>query len=140
VAGLPLRYIVPSTIEPELDEVAGLTGFWRTLGKSRKWATTDDLLYFWKPDPSVELGPPTTSAVMAALSAAGVLYSIDAFAAAFVNRGAIKATLLTVEGNLLVTGTITGQGGLTGAAGLSFETHKHGGVAVGVANSGGPVP
>ena len=99
VKRLPLRYIVPATVEPEIDEMAGLQGFWRTLGAGRKWATPDDLLYFWKPDPTVELGPPTISPVTAAMSAAGVLYSIDAFAAAFVNRGAIKATLLTVEGN-----------------------------------------
>ncbi len=99
VKGLPLRYIVPSTIEPELDEVQGLTGFWRSLGTSRKFYTTDNLIYFWHPDPTVELGPPTVSPVGAALSAAGVLYNVDAFAAAFVNRGAIKATLLTVEGN-----------------------------------------
>jgi len=52
----------------------------------------------------------------------------------------VTTPLLTVEGNLLVTGTITGQGGLIGASGLSFETHKHGGVAAGAATSGGPVP
>ncbi len=99
VKGLPLRYIVPSTIEPKIDETQGLLGFWRTLGTSRKFYTTDNLIYFWHPDPTVELGPPTVSPVGAALSAAGVLYNVDAFAAAFINRGAIKATLLTVEGN-----------------------------------------
>lgn len=99
VKAFPLRYIVPSTIEPELDETAGLLGFWRTLGTSRNFYTPDNLIYFWHPDPTVELGPPTVSPVGAALSAAGVLYNVDAFAAAFINRGAIKATLLTVEGN-----------------------------------------
>jgi len=99
VKGLPLRYIVPSTIEPVITETAGLTGFWRTPGATRKWATTDDVVYLWKPDPYVEIGPPQSSPVMAAMSAAGVLFNIDAFAAAFFQRGAIKATMLTVEGN-----------------------------------------
>jgi phage portal protein BeeE len=99
VKRLPLRYIVPVTVEPEIDETAGLQGFWRTLGAGRKWATPDDMVYLWKPDPTVELGPPTISPVIAAMSSAGVLFAIDAFAQAFVSRGAIKATLLTVEGN-----------------------------------------
>lgn len=99
VRSLGLRYVAPSTIEPELDSAAGLLGFWRSVGSQRRWATTDDLVYFWRPDPYVELGPPGGSAVTAAMSAAGVLFNIDAFAAAFFGRGAIKATLLTVEGN-----------------------------------------
>lgn len=96
---LGLRYIVPSTIEPQLDETQGLTGFVRTLGTKRIAATPDDIVYFWRPDPYVEIGAPDSSPAMAALSAAGVLYNIDAFAEAFFKRGAIKATLLTVEGS-----------------------------------------
>ena len=99
VKGLPLRYIVPSTITPKLDEVAGLVGFVRQVGTLRKEATTDDIVYLWKPDPYIEIGPPQSSPVMAAMSAAGVLFNIDAFAAAFFKHGAIKATMLTVEGN-----------------------------------------
>ncbi len=96
---LGLRYIVPSTIAPKLDDAAGVVGFERNLGTRKIDATTDDIVYLWKPDPYVEIGPPQSSPVQAALSAAGVLYNIDAFAEAFFKRGAIKATILSVEGN-----------------------------------------
>ena len=57
------------------------------------------MLYFWKPDPFVELGPPQVTPVGAALAAAGVLFNLDQFAARFWKSGAIKATLLSVDGN-----------------------------------------
>lgn len=98
VKGLPLRYIAASTITPRVDETAGLVGFTRQLGTRRLELTVEELLYFWKPDPFVELGPPQVTPVDAALAASGVLFNLDAFTAAFWERGAIRATLLTVEG------------------------------------------
>jgi hypothetical protein len=59
----------------------------------------EQILYWWYPDPFVELGPATSFPARAAAQAAGVLYNVDAFAANFFQRGAIKATLLTVAGN-----------------------------------------
>lgn len=94
-----LRYVAASTITPELDAVLGLTGFVRRVGTMRKDVAPEDMIYFWKPDPHIELGPPAHTPVGAALAAAGVLYNADQFAAAFFSRGAIKATLLTVDGN-----------------------------------------
>lgn len=93
-----LRYVAPSTIAAKIDSVQGLTGFERNIGTRRIQATPDDLLYFWKPDYTVEIGPPTVTPAGAALAAAGVLYNVDQFAAQFFKRGAIKATLLTVDG------------------------------------------
>lgn len=93
-----LRYLLPSTVTPKLDSQRGLVGFQRSLGASSIPATPDDIIYLWRPDPFVELGPATTSPVMAAVAAAGVLLRVDEFAAQFFARGAIKATLLTVEG------------------------------------------
>ena len=96
---LGLRYLLPPTITPEIDEDQGLTGFTRYLNGQPKTVTTADIVYLWRPDPFVEIGPPLSSPVSAALSAANVLLNVDLFAAAFFQRGAIKATLLTVEGN-----------------------------------------
>lgn len=102
VRTLDLRYLLPTSITPQINvvprenEPAGLTGFIRQLRHGRKLLQVDDLVYFWAPDPFVELGPPTGSPGQAALQAAGVLYNIDAFASLFFSRGAIKATLLTV--------------------------------------------
>lgn len=105
VRTLDLRYLLPTSITPEIneapkgDEPAGLVGFIRQLRRGKKPLSVDDVIYFWQPDPFVELGPPAGSPGQAALRAAGALFSIDGFANAFFSRGAIKATLLTVDGN-----------------------------------------
>ena len=102
---LDLRYLLPTSITPQINvvprenEPAGLTGFIRQLKHGKKPLAVEDVVYFWQKDPFVELGPPTGSPGQAALRAAGALYSIDVFANLFFSRGAIKATLLTVEGN-----------------------------------------
>ena len=93
-----LKYFVPSTITPIIDKMDGLIRFDRNIGGAPIPIPVEDMIYFWHPDPGVELGPPTVTPVGAALAAAGVLYNLDAFTAAFWERGAIRATLLTVEG------------------------------------------
>lgn len=92
-----VRYVVPSTIEPVI-EADGLKGFIRSANGRRVQVTPETLTYFWLADPWVELGPPASSPVMAAIAASGVLYNLNQFSAAYFKRGAIKATLLTVQG------------------------------------------
>lgn len=99
VRTLGLRYLIPVTVQPEIDDETGLTGFTRWVNGQPRLASTRDIVHFWRPDPFVEIGPPEGSPVKAALAAAGVLLNVDLFAATFFQRGAIKATLLTVEGN-----------------------------------------
>ena len=55
-------------------------------------------VYFWLPDPYVEVGPPINYPAQAAFNASGVLLNMDVFAANFLKRGAIKVTLLSVKG------------------------------------------
>jgi len=92
-----VRYVRPDTIEPIID-ARGLQGFYRTANGKRVQVPPQQLAYFWQPDPWVELGPPESSPLMAAISASGVLYNLNTFSAAYFKRGAIKATLLTVQG------------------------------------------
>ena len=92
---LGLRYLDPSTIEPIIDERAGLTGFKRALKGGTDVYEPEDLIYFWGVDPFVEIGHPRGSAASAALAAANVLMKVDEFAAAFFERGAIKATVFS---------------------------------------------
>lgn len=91
------RYMRPDTVTPQID-ATGLTGFVRIANGERKEATLQDVVYFWQPDAWVELGPPESSPLMAAIAASGVLYNLNQFSAAYFKRGAIKATLLTVQG------------------------------------------
>lgn len=93
-----LRWLAPQTMTPIWDEEKGLTAFERRIGGQKRDLQRDEIVYFALPNPLHETKPGPAPA-MAAAAAAGVLYNIDAFASAFFERGAIKATLLTVEGN-----------------------------------------
>lgn len=96
---LSLRWHAPNSVVPQFSEQTGLTGFKRILdrGRSQSFAPTD-YVYFPLANPLHETIPGRPPA-QAAMSSAGVLYNIDQFASNFFERGAIKATLLTVDGN-----------------------------------------
>jgi len=91
-----LRYLMPLTMKPLINEEIGLTGFERKLRGKVVTLPIEDIIYFWGDDPYVEIGHPQSSPATAALAAAGVLLNVDEFAAAFFERGAIKATVLSV--------------------------------------------
>lgn len=102
---LDVRYILASSIEPvfadqasEDVEIGQLLGFVRMIDRRPQMLSLEDVVYFWQPDPYVEQGAGQNSPAKAALASAGVLYNVDRFAAQFFERGAIKPTLLTVEG------------------------------------------
>lgn len=96
---LDVRYLAPPTVTPVIDPTFGLVGFKRTVNGEIKPFTLEDIIYFWKPSAFVEVGPSDDSPARAALNAANVILNLDKFVTLFFARGAIKATLLTVEGN-----------------------------------------
>lgn len=99
VRTLSLRWHAPTSVIPQWSETEGLTGFKRTLGRGQsRTFEVDDYVYFALPNPMHETLPGRPPA-QAAMAAAGVLYNVDAFASAFFERGAIKATVLTIDGN-----------------------------------------
>jgi len=99
---LSLRWHAPQTVIPQWSSKAGLTGFKRVLpsatGVRSRTYDTSDYVYFALPNPGHETipGRPPGQTV---INAASVLRSVDVFATNFFDRGAIKATLLSVEGN-----------------------------------------
>lgn len=99
VKTLELRRLQPTTVKPKFDVEQGLVGYTRVLqqdGVPREF-TPDDMAYFRVPNLWGEVGH-GRSAAEAALNSAGVLMSVDQFAQAYFERGAVKATLLSVEG------------------------------------------
>ena len=95
-----LKYLLPTSMTPIHDKQTGeLLYFERRLASGTVRLEVEDVVWFWPPDPYVELGPASNCPAGAAMQAAGVLYNVDEFAAQFFKRGAIKAQLLTVEGN-----------------------------------------
>lgn len=93
-----LRYHLPTSVTPIIDPVKGLLGFKRPVNSVERTFKVEDYVYFWLPDPFVEVGPPINYPAQAAANASGVLLNVDMFAANFFKRGAIKAMLLTVKG------------------------------------------
>jgi len=96
-----LEYLLPSSIRPKINAENGEIKFERTVNGRKVTLTPAEIVYLWAFDPFVEIGPALSSPVIAAAGAAGVTLSIDEFAAAFFQRGAIKATLLLTEGRIL---------------------------------------
>lgn len=92
-----LFYMHPLSVEPKIDKNAGLEYFLRKLGDGdERRLDIEKVLYWWGTDPHTEFGPPEDSDGKAALAAANVLKSTDEFVAAFFERGAVKATILSV--------------------------------------------
>ena len=97
-----VRYLLPTDISPQWQKdaagnVTGLAGFKRR--KLDQVLTLDEIVYFWQDDPFIEFGPPNASPLKAAAAAAGVVLNLNRFAALFFERGAIKGTLLAMQGN-----------------------------------------
>ena len=91
-----VRWLDPSTMSPVWG-VDSITSFKRQVGVAVSTLSVEDVVYLRMAGTSETA--PRPSPAHAALSAAGVLYNVNEFAAAFFKRGAIKATLLTVDGN-----------------------------------------
>lgn len=92
------RWLSPVTMRPKIDAVKGLTGFTRTIsGRAPIDLGIDDVVYVWSPSLGAEVGP-GTGWVKTALAAAGLVWNIDQYGEAFFKRGAIAATVLSVEG------------------------------------------
>ena len=90
---LNVRWLRPDSVRAKLD-AEGLRGFERVVGAQTIQLEPDDLVYFWLPDPFVEIGPAERYPGRAALAAAGVLRSMETFLAGYFDRGLVKATLL----------------------------------------------
>lgn len=94
-----LRWIVPTTVKPKFN-AGGVSGFERKLPNEEnpRLFQPSEMIYFWTPSLTADLGPGTPCGVVA-LAAAGVLSNLDVTMEAFFKRGLIQATLLQVDGN-----------------------------------------
>jgi HK97 family phage portal protein len=92
------RRLHPSTITPKFSAETGLTHFERKVNGKTVNLSPDELLYFWSPNLEAETGP-GKGWVSRVLAESDVAHNINQFAAGFFERGAIMATVLSVEGN-----------------------------------------
>ncbi|MDD4906002.1 MAG: phage portal protein, partial [Methylobacter tundripaludum] len=99
--GRNLRYIVPSTIVPDVDNEKGLIGFKRNVGngsKDYKLGKSNPIFWMWRMDHTTELLPAKATEFQAMCAAAGILYYSDNHIQAFFKRGGIKPTMLVLKG------------------------------------------
>jgi len=98
-----LRFLVPTTITPQVDKSEGLIGFKRRLGSETTfYKRIDDggpiFWMFWM-DHTTELLPSEHTEFKALMAAAGVLFYSDYYVENFFQRGGIKPHLLFVKGS-----------------------------------------
>lgn len=95
---IELRYAAPQTITPYID-IEGLKWFDRVTqkGKSER-LYPKDIYYFWLADSDVEIGPPLTSPMSAALMPAELLASMSATMKIYGDRGFVPAYIGNVKG------------------------------------------
>ena len=93
-----LRWLLPTTITPKYATIKGLTSFIRKInGKDIQFAL-DEIIYFWLQNLSAELGP-GLGWISTVLDEAQLAQFMNTFSKDFFERGAIPATVLSVEGN-----------------------------------------
>ncbi len=121
-----LQFWKPTSVTIDTDKAGnGELVFKRPVKGATTDFTIDQVIYFFPPDAYTEIGPGTTSPAKAALAAAGTLFYLDQYLAAYWARGAIKAMVLSIKGG----GTTTEADKLkewfrklTGGVKKAFET------------------
>lgn len=92
-----LQWVLSSSVDPIWDTEEGIVGFRRNLSKEdQRDFDVGDVAYFLIPNPLDEMKY-GVSPLEAAADAANVNINLNAFANHFIERGAIKATLLRVD-------------------------------------------
>lgn len=94
-----LRYVEQNTITPYFDDVTGgLKWFERQYnGRSEKIAP-DNMIYFWLPDDTIEIGPAQITPISNALLPAGLIAAMDASLKVYGERGFIPPMILSAKG------------------------------------------
>ena len=102
--GLPSELRFWATQTMQLDQTALRSGHIIFIRNDGTTTTTWDqeidgqqVLYWWLPDPDVELGPPLAYPALAALNASGVLSSLDTFFKEHADSGLLSAFVMLVN-------------------------------------------
>jgi Phage portal protein len=93
------KWFSPKTMLPRWDKNQGLVGFYRYLSTGDPIPLgLDDVVYIWYRN-ALEETAPEISPLQAAERDSQVLDHLNLFVSTYFERGAVKATILTVEGN-----------------------------------------
>lgn len=92
-----LRYWLPSSVELDQENAKNYIIKFRRKGAAQLY-NEQDVLYNWLYDENVEIGPPSIYPLLSALTAAEANGAITKWVRDYMNRGAIKAMLLMLDG------------------------------------------
>jgi hypothetical protein len=96
---IDFRYLNPNTVQPQYDLATGeLRYFQRSYNAITENIQPKDMLYFWLPDDTVEIGPAQITPTSNALMAAGLLGAMDNTIKVYGENGFIKPMFAVAEG------------------------------------------
>lgn len=88
----------PASMRPDFDTRTGeLLGFKRSFNNQQEYHPADTVGFIWLPNRNGETGH-GQSLASTALASAQMIYNMDMYGQLFFERGAIKPTVLTIEG------------------------------------------
>ena len=90
-----LQYLNPTTIQPNFDSNGELIDFTRNGGQHY---STEQIIYFWLPDDTVEVGPAQITPLSNALLPASIMAAMDDSLRQYGERGFIPPTILSAKG------------------------------------------
>jgi len=93
-----MRYWLASSVKPEFKGTDVVRFLRKADGKEIPFKP-EEVYYTWLPDDLVEDGPPSLYPLKAALTAANALQYITLFVRDYMQRGAVKAMILALDGN-----------------------------------------
>lgn len=92
-----LQYVNPTTMTPNFDN-GELVDFTRTWKNGSKHYSIEEVIYFWLPDDTVEVGPAQIHPLANALLPAGIIAAQDDSLRQYGERGFIPPTILAAKG------------------------------------------
>jgi hypothetical protein len=94
-----LRYVTPQTIIPQFDSATGeLLYFQRSYNGISARILPDDMIYFWLPDDTVEIGAAQVTPLSNAALSAGLLAAMDATLKTYGERGFVPPMFAVADG------------------------------------------
>lgn len=95
---LDVQYVAPQTITPRYGASGELVGFTRSVNGATQSLARDEVLYFWLPDDTVEVGVAQITPLRNALLPASLIAAMDNSLRQYGERGFIPPTILAAKG------------------------------------------
>lgn len=93
-----MQYLAPQTMKANFNTKGELINFTRQYNDKQETLSPDEVVYFWLPDDTIEVGPAQVTPVGNAMTAAGMLAAMDKALTAYGANGFIPPMFAVAEG------------------------------------------